>query len=130
MKNNIYLWFLLLFFASCAQNIISKPEKLLSEADFENLMYDLSMISAIKDTDYQFFDTMNFDIKTSVYQKYKTDSIALVENVVYYSSFPKTYDQIVKRVETRLQKAYDDFKKADSISSAKALKLEEIQSIK
>lgn len=130
MKNNIYLWFLLLFFASCAQNIISKPEKLLSEADFENLMYDLSMISAIKDTDYQFFDTMNFDIKTSVYQKYKTDSIALIENVVYYSSFPKTYDQIVKRVETRLQKAYDDFKKADSISSAKALKLEEIQSIK
>ncbi|ATA88938.1 hypothetical protein CGC58_03910 [Capnocytophaga stomatis] len=109
MKLKYFYIILALLLTSCGENIISKPEKLLSEKEMEGLMYDLAVFDAIKSVDYQLMDTINFNIDEVIYKKHGIDSLSFVENMIYYASFPKKYDSIIKRVDARLQKERDKF---------------------
>lgn len=109
MKLKYFYIILALLLTSCGENIISKPEKLLSETEMESLMYDLAVFDAIKSVDYQLMDTINFNIDEVIYKKHGIDSLSFVENMIYYASFPKKYDSIIKRVDARLQKERDKF---------------------
>ncbi|MFK8270266.1 DUF4296 domain-containing protein [Capnocytophaga stomatis] len=109
MKLKYFYIILALLLTSCGENIISKPEKLLSETEMESLMYDLAVFDAIKSVDYQLMDTVNFNVDEVIYKKHGIDSLSFVENMIYYASFPKKYDSIIKRVDARLQKERDKF---------------------
>ncbi|MDO4782888.1 MAG: DUF4296 domain-containing protein [Capnocytophaga felis] len=111
MKLKYFYIILALLLTSCGENIISKPEKLLSETEMESLMYDLAVFDAIKSVDYQLMDTVNFNVDEVIYKKHGIDSLSFVENMIYYASFPKKYDSIIKRVDVRLQKERDEFSK-------------------
>ncbi|WP_155283839.1 DUF4296 domain-containing protein [Capnocytophaga felis] len=111
MKLKYFHIILALLLTSCGENIISKPEKLLSETEMESLMYDLAVFDAIKSVDYQLMDTVNFNVDEVIYKKHGIDSLSFVENMIYYASFPKKYDSIIKRVDVRLQKERDEFSK-------------------
>ncbi|GET45144.1 hypothetical protein RCZ01_04460 [Capnocytophaga felis] len=74
-------------------------------------MYDLAVFDAIKSVDYQLMDTVNFNVDEVIYKKHGIDSLSFVENMIYYASFPKKYDSIIKRVDVRLQKERDEFSK-------------------
>lgn len=94
-------------FLSCGKNIIEKPKNMLSESQMEALMYDLAILESAKNTDYQLFDSINFDAKESIYSKYNMDSISLSENMIYYTSLPKKYNEIITNVEKRIKKERD-----------------------
>lgn len=111
MKLKYFYIILTLLLASCGRNIVSEPKKLLSEKEMEGLMYDLAVFDAIKSVDYQLMDTINFNIDEVIYKKHGIDSLSFVENMIYYASFPKKYDSIIKRVDVRLQKERDEFSK-------------------
>lgn len=97
------------FLVSCGKNIVTKPQKLLSEKEMEGLMYDLAMLDALKSVDYQLMDTVKLDVNELIYKKYGIDSLSLVENMIYYASSPKQYDNIIRKVDVRLQKERDEF---------------------
>ncbi|GIJ95748.1 hypothetical protein CAPN001_03170 [Capnocytophaga stomatis] len=109
MKLKYFYIILALLLTSCGENIISKPEKLLSETEMESLMYDLAVFDAIKSVDYQLMDTVNFNVDEVIYKKHGIDSLSFIENMIYYASFPKKYDNIIKNADARLQKERDKF---------------------
>lgn len=109
MKSKFFYIIFVLFLVSCGRNIVSKPEKLLSEKEMESLMYDLAVFDAIKSVDYQLMDTISFNVNEIIYKKYGIDSLSFAENMIYYASFPKKYDKIIKNVDTLLQKERDKF---------------------
>lgn len=109
MKLKYFYIILTLLLASCGRNIVSEPKKLLSEKEMEGLMYDLAVFDAIKSVDYQLMDTINFNIDEVIYKKHGIDSLSFIENMIYYASFPKKYDNIIKNVDARLQKERDKF---------------------
>lgn len=109
MKSKFFYIIFVLFLVSCGRNIVSKPEKLLSEKEMESLMYDLAVFDAIKSVDYRLMDTISFNVNEIIYKKYGIDSLSFAENMIYYASFPKKYDKIIKNVDTLLQKERDKF---------------------
>lgn len=103
LQKYVYL-FLFISFFSCGENIISKPERLLSKQEMENLMYDLAIIDALRDVDYRLIDTLAPNLQEIIYKKHNVDCTLVVNNMIYYSSLPKEYDKIIKNVENRLKK--------------------------
>lgn len=106
MKRYIYILIIILLYA-CGQSIVPKPERLLSEKEMENLMYDLAIVDAIRNVDNSKLDSLGMGVDAYIYQKHHIDSVSLVANMVYYASFPKQYDKIIKNVESRLKKQRD-----------------------
>lgn len=108
MRTQFFIFILsFVLFLSCGKNIIEKPKNMLSESQMEALMYDLAILESAKNTDYQLFDSINFDAKESIYSKYNMDSISLSENMIYYTSLPKKYNEIITNVEKRIKKERD-----------------------
>ena len=112
MKKIIYILVLLLAVAACKKNIVPKPDKFLDEKQMENLLYDLAVLESMKVSQAQKLDSLQFNSQQFIYKKYQIDSISLAQNMVYYASFPKEYDTIVKKVEKRIQLQRDILSKA------------------
>lgn len=64
----------------------------------ENILYDLSLITAGKNIE----DTYFFDMDSLIYQKYQIDSLTLSQNMIYYSSQPEQYIQMLQNVQNRI----------------------------
>ena len=107
MKKIGYIFLLLAFLTSCKKNIVPKPDKFLNETQMEGLLYDLAVLEAMKNQQSTLLDSLNFKPQEYIYRKYATDSISIEQNMVYYASFPKQYDQIVQRVDNRLKRQRD-----------------------
>lgn len=107
MKKIGYIFLLLAFLTSCKKNIVPKPDKFLNETQMEGLLYDLAVLEAMKNQQSTLLDSLNFKPQEYIYCKYATDSISIEQNMVYYASFPKQYDQIVQRVDNRLKRQRD-----------------------
>ena len=110
MKKIIYIIGLLSLVA-CKKNIVPKPDHFLDEQQMESLLYDLALLESMKATESHTLDSLQFDAKAFIYRKYECDSTALAQNMVYYASFPKQYDQIVHRVDERLKAQRDSLNK-------------------
>lgn len=112
MNWKIYIYIILgAVLSACGRNVVSEPNKLLSEKEMEDLMYDLAIIDAIRSVDSRFLDTLNINPYDFIYEKHNIDSLLVVENMIYYASLPKTYDKIIKNVETRLEKERENLTK-------------------
>ena len=112
MKKIIYIFALLLTVIACKKNIVPKPDKFLDEKQMENLLYDLAVLESMKVSQAQKLDSLQFNPQQFIYKKYAIDSLSLAQNMVYYASFPKEYDTIVKKVEKRIQLQRDSLSKA------------------
>ena len=112
MKKIIYIFALLLTVTACKKNIVPKPDKFLDEKQMEILLYDLAVLESMKVSQAQKLDSLQFNPQQFIYKKYAIDSLSLAQNMVYYASFPKEYDTIVKKVEKRIQLQRDSLSKA------------------
>lgn len=121
MKTKIILP-LLAFFAilmSCNKEVVKKPGNLIKQDKMVDIMYDLTLLSAIK---VQNSNTSNVGIINSneyIYKKHKIDSLQFVQSNIYYASDFKEYKKMIEEIKTRL-----DTKKtmADSIVKIKTKK--------
>ena len=107
MRNFLYIVVIALFFGGCKRNIVPKPDHFLDAKQMEQLLYDLALLESIKNYDAQYLDSLQGTPQEYIYNKYGTDSIAIAQNMIYYASFPKVYDQIVHNVDTRLKEQSD-----------------------
>jgi ABC-type multidrug transport system fused ATPase/permease subunit len=93
-----------LFFASCVdKSEIKKPEKLIEKEQMENILYDLAVLQAVKNYFPQKLTENGINSKTYVYQKYKIDSLQLVENNRYYASHIEEYKKIFTHISERIK---------------------------
>lgn len=99
-----YLVFLLglLLLASCTEEVVQKPENLLSENEMVAIYFDVSLINAARNSGYDKFKEHGIDSREYLYEKHGIDSLRLAASAVYYAAKPLVHERIYARVEEKL----------------------------
>lgn len=105
MKCPTILFFIaLLGLLSCAEEVIQKPKDLISPQKMEEILYDLALLQAGKNTNPGVLEEHGIETMPFLYQKYGIDSAQFVNSDIYYASRPLEYEAMYSRVEARLEK--------------------------
>ncbi|MFM2369319.1 MAG: hypothetical protein RL619_1619 [Bacteroidota bacterium] len=115
MKKLISLLAIIFILVSCKDEVIKKPKRLIEKEVMVNIMYDLSLLEAIRYQNPASLDTFRINPKKYIYKKYKIDSLQFAQSNAYYASDYEEYANIVARLEDRLTK-----KKAETVALIKA----------
>ncbi|MFT3794948.1 DUF4296 domain-containing protein [Flavobacterium sp.] len=110
MKRVAFLLGLMVLLASCKDQVVEKPEKLLDEGTMANVLYDLAVIEAMKSRDQGLTGNST---PQYVYKKYGIDSLQFVQNNQYYAAEIAKYKKIYDKVNERLE---NERKVADSLA--------------
>lgn len=85
---------------SCNETVVKAPENLIDENKMVDIIYDLSLLDAIKtqgDNQKSYPTTTEF-----LKEKYQIDSVTFASNSKYYASDIKNYKKMYDRVKDRL----------------------------
>lgn len=104
MKRILILLAIVTILASCKDEIVKKPERLIEKPVMIDIMYDLSLLNAIKYQNSASLDTFKINPTTYIYKKYKIDSLQFVKSNSYYAADYKEYTDIIEQVNNRLTK--------------------------
>ena len=97
---------------SCKQEVIDKPEQLIERDVMVDIMYDLSILEAMKYQNPTTLDTFKINPREYILKKYKIDSLQFAKNNVYYAADYKGYKLMFEKVTKRLD---DNKKRVDSL---------------
>lgn len=104
MKKIIILLAIVFVFVSCKEEVVKKPNRLIEKETMVNIMYDLSVLDAIKYQNPASLDTFKINPTQYIYKKYKIDSLQFAQSNVYYASNYKDYSDVVDQINARLTK--------------------------
>ena len=104
MKKIVLLFILFTLLNSCKKDIVKTPDHLIERGKMLNIMYDLSILEAIKNQNPSSLEKYKINSKQYVFNKYKIDSIQFVQNNLYYSADYKDYQLMYEEVKTRIDK--------------------------
>lgn len=104
MKKVIAFLAIVAVLVSCKDEVLKKPNRLIEKDEMINIMYDLSLLEAIKYQNPTSLDTFKINPKKYIYQKYKIDSLQFSKSNTYYASNYEEYAKIVDQVSDRLTK--------------------------
>jgi hypothetical protein len=132
MKKKFLLLTLLVGFISCKDEAVNKPDNLIAKDKMIDVMYDLSILEAMKYQNLASLDTYKVNPSQYIFKKYKIDSVQFAHSNIYYASnytnYKEMYDDVIKRIEAKkivmdsLVKKEDEkleLLKADSIKKIK-----------
>ena len=108
--------------SSCQNAIVEKPHNLIDEDKMVDILFDISVLEAIKVTNPKSLETRKINTNRYIFQKYKIDSLQFVKSDLYYSSDPDNYGEIYKKVIEKI----DNIRKLDSIKNAKTIQKQSI----
>ena len=123
-----FLWIVVLF-ASCKDEVITKPVGLIEKGKMMNVMYDVAVLEAIKYQNPSSLTANKINTTEYIYTKFKIDSLQYAQSNVYYAAnykeYKEMYDEVGKRIDK--QKTVVDSiikleKKKTKIDSIKAAK--------
>lgn len=132
MKPKIVLPFLFCFtiLLSCKNEIVKTPKNLIEKDKMVAIMYDLSLLTAIKIQTSSSIDSTVINSNEYIYKKYHIDSIQFVQSNIYYATDTKEYKKMIEQVKVRLEtpksivdKLVKAQAKKDSIKNSKIEKL-------
>lgn len=131
MNKIVYIFFISLFLINCTSNtIIKKPDNLIPKDQMVDLLTDMFLANGGKNIK-NIHAQRNVNYYPLVYQKYQIDSTQFKESNFYYTSKIDEYDKILKRVDDRLKKLREDFKKERELQdSLKKFKRDSLQMIR
>ncbi len=128
MRKIITFLTIIALFVSCKQEVINKPEQLIEKDVMVDVMYDLSILEAIKYQNPASLDTFKINPREYIFKKYKIDSLQFAKNNAYYAADYKGYKLMFEQVTKRLD---DNKKRVDSlINFEKKKKKPALQKIK
>jgi len=122
MKNFIVIVLVLFLSISCKKELVKQPAKLIEREKMVDIMYDLSLLEAMRYQKPLSLDSINSDPTKFILQKYKVDSLQFVQNNMYYASDYESYKDMFDEVNRRLaknQRAADSLAKIDEKKAAK-----------
>ncbi|MBC7846799.1 MAG: DUF4296 domain-containing protein [Flavobacterium sp.] len=122
----IILPFLIIFslFISCKKEIVKEPEHLIEKAKMVDIIYDLSLIGAMRSQNSTLLDSFKNNSNQYIYKKYKIDSIQFAQSNIYYAADYKEYKKMYEQVKSRLAKDKSLTEVAIKVEKKKALLLE------
>ncbi|MDQ1167691.1 DUF4296 domain-containing protein [Flavobacterium sp. SORGH_AS_0622] len=122
MKNFIVIVLVLFLSISCKKELVKQPAKLIEREKMVDIMYDLSLLEAMRYQKPLSLDSINSDPTKFILQKYKVDSLQFVQNNMYYASDYESYKDMFDEVNKRLaknQRAADSLAKIDEKKAVK-----------
>ena len=103
---------------SCGGSTVEKPERLLSEDEMTNIIYDITMIQAFRSVKPEVLDYNNIKGQEYIFKKYKIDSLTFAQNNAWYTANMDKYEAIQKKVTERIKKERKLFsQKNDTLSN-------------
>ena len=103
MKKIIVLVILFSMVVGCQESAVSKPDNLIDEDVLVSILYDLSLLEAMKSQNPAVLETNNINPNTYIYSKYKIDSLQFAKSNKYYASDIKKYKEIVENVNKKIE---------------------------
>ncbi len=103
MKKIIALFVLFSMVVGCQESAVPKPDNLIDEDVLVSILYDLSLLEAIKSQNPAVLETNNINPNTYIYSKYKIDSLQFAKSNKYYASDIKKYKEIVENVNKKIE---------------------------
>jgi len=120
MKKIIPFLVLLTILFSCKNEIVKKPNRLIEKEKMVNVMYDLSILEAIRNQNPNSLETRKINPTEYIYKKHKIDSIQFVQSNAYYASDYKEYKLMYDQVKSRLDKRKSSVESLVKIESKKS----------
>ncbi len=125
MKNFVFIILVLFLAVSCKKDLVKEPKRLIEREKMIDIMYDISILDAIKYNNPLSLDSLDGNAKQFILRKYKVDSLQFAQSNMYYASdyenYKDMFDQISKRLEKNQKKA-DSLLKIEEKKAAKANK--------
>ncbi|MEJ1221150.1 DUF4296 domain-containing protein [Sediminicola sp. 1XM1-17] len=124
MMKKALLFICCIVLISCGEKLVQEPEQLISKEKMADILYDLAILTAAKNTSSEILVKNKIETMDYIYAKYSIDSTQFVESNLYYASIPADYAAIHTAVDKRLesvQKKMEEARKikADSIKEAR-----------
>jgi hypothetical protein len=114
MKKLAALFLLFAILISCQKPAVQKPDNLIDEEVMVDIMYDISVLEAMKSQKAVVLETNNINPNTYIYKKYKIDSLQFANSDKFYASDIKKYKEIFDKVNKRMEEKIESFKKANT----------------
>lgn len=100
---NFFLFFIgFCFLVSCGQKAIEKPDNLIEKEKMDDIIYDLTLLQAMRGGYQATLDSNKVDVANYIYKKYKIDSLQFANSNRYYASDVAAYNRMFNRVNERL----------------------------
>ncbi|OXB23600.1 hypothetical protein B0A80_10250 [Flavobacterium tructae] len=125
MKNFIVIILVLFLSVSCKKELVKQPAKLIEKDKMIDIMYDLSILEAMKYQHPVSADSVETSPTAFILKKYKVDSVQFSQNNRYYAADYENYKSIFDEVGKRLavnQRATDSIVKIEEKKAAKEKK--------
>lgn len=103
MKKIITL-LVVLVFVSCKEETVQEPKRLIEKKVMLDVMYDLSLLEAIKYKNPTVLDSNKINPRQYIFKKYKIDSLQFAQSNVYYASDYEEYKIMFEEITKRLDK--------------------------
>ncbi|MDR7209752.1 DUF4296 domain-containing protein [Flavobacterium piscis] len=125
MKKFILIVLVLFLSISCKKDLVKEPKQLIKKEKMIDIMYDLSLLEAIRYQNPASLDSMETSPAKFILQKYKVDSLQFAQSNMYYAAdyqnYKDIYDEVGKRLEKN-KKIADSLVKIEEKKAAKAKK--------
>lgn len=114
MKKLAALFLLFAILISCQKPAVQKPDNLIDEEVMVDIMYDISVLEAMKSQKAVILEANAINPNTYIYKKYKIDSLQFANSDKFYASDIKKYKEIFDKVNKRMEEKIESFKKANT----------------
>ncbi|WP_246236329.1 DUF4296 domain-containing protein [Flavobacterium ajazii] len=104
MKNFVVILLILLLSVSCKKELVKEPEHLIEKEKMVNIIYDLSLLDAIKYQQPLSLDSLESNPKKFIFKKYKVDSLQFAQSNMYYAADFDTYKEMFDEISARMEK--------------------------
>lgn len=119
MRKIITFLTIVTLFVGCKEEVVNKPERLIEKDVMVNIMYDLSILEAIRNQNPASLDTFKINSRDYIFKKYKIDSAQFAKSNVYYASDYNEYKSMFEQISKRLEA---NTKSVDSLMKLKKKK--------
>jgi hypothetical protein len=116
MKKIILLSITVFLLFSCNNSVLEKPKNLIDEDVMIEMLYDLSVLEAMKSTHVSNYESLPTN-KELLKKKYKTDSITFAKSSQYYASDIRKYKKMYEKVKERLTAESTKLNKGKPVNS-------------
>ncbi|MWB93430.1 DUF4296 domain-containing protein [Flavobacterium sp. GA093] len=119
MKNLVLIILVLFLSVSCKKELVKEPANLIEKQKMLDIMYDLSLLEAIKYQNPLVLDSNETSSTKFIFRKYKVDSLQFTQSNMYYAADYNSYKDMFDTINARLEKEKKSLEKKVKIDDKK-----------
>jgi hypothetical protein len=103
MKKLVFIFTVAILFFSCNTDLVKKPDNLIDKRKMGDILYDMSLLEALKYQNPNSLYENGINPKTYVFKKYKIDSLQFAKSNAYYAADYREYKKMFDALNDRLK---------------------------